>query len=156
MSQGTGLPPYVTALLEAQQAFARFAGSGLAANPPAGAAQQLFADQYRQLLSVPGFPFAAAGTGTPGAALVRQQQAAERVGRLLNEVAIDAGRRLAAALADDDPDLPPITTLRELHALWIDCGEAAWSAAAHREDFATAQAELLAALVALRAPGSAS
>ena len=34
------------------------------------------------------------------------------------------------------PEAPPITTLRELHALWIDCGEAAYAAAAHREEFA--------------------
>ncbi len=154
MSQGAGLPPFVTAWMQAQQAFAQFAGSGLAANPTAGAAEQLFADQYRQLLSISGFPLADAGTVAPGAALHRQQQAVERFGRLLNEVAIDAGRRLVSALADDGPDVPPITSLRELHALWIDCGEAAWSAAAHREDFAAAQAELLAALVALRVPGS--
>jgi hypothetical protein len=44
-----------------------------------------------------------------------------------------------------------VTTLRELHALWIDCGEAAWAAAAHGEEFAEAQAELLAAHVELAA-----
>ncbi len=155
MNRDTGLPPFLTAWLQAQQAFAQFAGSGLAANPTSGAAQQLFADQYRQLLSISGFPLASASTGASGAALHRQQQAVERFGRLLNEVAIDASRRLASALADDGPETLPITSLRELHALWIDCGEAAWSAAAHREDFAAAQADLLAALVALRVPGSA-
>ena len=41
--------------------------------------------------------------------------------------------------------------LRELHSLWIDCGEAAYAAAAHRDEFAAAQAELLAAFVELRA-----
>jgi hypothetical protein len=64
---------------------------------------------------------------------------------------MNAGERLAAALARSGPEAPPITTLRELHALWIDCGEAAYAAAAHREDFAEAQAELLAAFVELRA-----
>ncbi len=63
----------------------------------------------------------------------------------------DAGRRLAEALAASGPDAPPITSLRELQALWIDCGEAAYAEAARREEFALAQAELLMALVELRA-----
>ncbi len=49
------------------------------------------------------------------------------------------------------PDAPPITSLRELQALWIECGEAAYAEAARREEFASAQAELLMALVELRA-----
>jgi hypothetical protein len=85
----------------------------------------------------------------------RYQQAAERVGKLLTDTAADAARRLDRALAADGPDALPITSLRELQALWIDCGEAAWSAAAHREEFAETQAELLAAWVALRATGQA-
>jgi hypothetical protein len=43
-----------------------------------------------------------------------------------------------------------------LRALWIDCGEAAWAEAAHREAFAAALAELLAAWVELRAAGPAT
>jgi hypothetical protein len=50
-------------------------------------------------------------------------------------------------LSASGPAAPPVTTLRELHALWIECGEAAWAAAAHRDEFAEAQAELLAAHV---------
>jgi hypothetical protein len=73
----------------------------------------------------------------------------------VNAIAIDAGQRLAEALARSGPEAPPITTLRDLHSLWIDCGEAAYAAAAHREEFAEAQAELLAAFVELRA-GAAS
>ena len=55
------------------------------------------------------------------------------------------------ALAATGPEAQPITSLRELHALWVECGEAAYSQAAHREEFAAAQAELLSALVELRA-----
>ena len=154
MSQGAGLPPFVTAWMQAQQAFAGLAVSGLMAQPTASAVESLLAQQYRNLFALPGLAMAAPGATAPASLLLRYQQAAESFGRLLNEVAIDAGRRLASALADDGPDVPPITSLRGLHALWIDCGEAAWSAAAHREDFAAAQAELLAALVALRVPGS--
>ena len=116
--------------------------------------EQLIAEQYRQLFALPGFASASPGPATPAVALVRYQQAAERFGRLLAEVAIDAARRLGAALADDRPDAGPITTLRALHEIWIDCGEAAWASAAHREEFAAAQAELISALAALRAPAA--
>jgi Poly(R)-hydroxyalkanoic acid synthase subunit (PHA_synth_III_E) len=81
----------------------------------------------------------------------RAQRAAERYGRLAASIAADAGRRLGAALTAAGEGAPPITSLRELHALWIECGEAAWAAAVHREEFAEAQAELLAAFVELRA-----
>jgi hypothetical protein len=47
----------------------------------------------------------------------------------------------------DDAGLPPISSLRQLHELWVDCGEAAWAEAAHGDEFAEAQAELLAAWV---------
>ncbi len=143
MSRIPGLPPFAEAWLEAQQAFLRL-GSGLVAQPATVGSEAFLADQYRQLFAMPGLP-----AGLSGAA------PAERFGRLLNEVALDAARRLIAALADDAPGVAPITTLRELHALWIECGEAAWAAAAHREDFAAAQAELLASLVRLRATGTA-
>ncbi|MBM4218809.1 MAG: hypothetical protein FJ171_04055 [Gammaproteobacteria bacterium] len=151
-----GLPPTAAAWLQAQQAFLQLAGSGLANQATAGATQQFFADHYRRLLAMPGLPLAPPEATAPGPRLARYQQAAERFGRLLNQIAVDAAQRLGAALADDGPDAPPITTLRELHELWIACGEAAWSAAAHREEFAAALAELLAALVALRALEAAS
>ncbi len=93
---------------------------------------------------------APAATGT-GAAWARYQHAAGRSAELASGIALDASRRLAQALAQSGPQAPPITSLRELHALWIDCGEAAYGEAARREEFAAAQAELLMALVELRA-----
>jgi poly(hydroxyalkanoate) synthase III subunit E len=85
------------------------------------------------------------------AAWLRMQQAGERYARLALAIATDAGRRLVAALSASGPAAPPVTSLRELHALWIECGEAAWAAAAHGDEFAAAQAELLAAHVELAA-----
>lgn len=155
MNGSAKAPPFMAAWLEAQQALARLAGTALATNPAAGAAPLSFAEPYRLLFALPGFPAAGAANAARDASAWRYQQAALRVGQLLNDAAADAARRLDAALAADGPDAPPITTLRELQALWIDCGEAAWSAAAHREEFAQAQAELLAASVALRAAGPA-
>ena len=155
MSGSSGAPPFLAAWLEAQQALARLAGAALATNPAASAAPQSFAEPYRLLFTVPVFPVDRESPAAPAASMQRYQQAAERVGMLLTDAAADAGRRLCTALAAEAPDAPPITSLRELQALWIDCGEAAWSAAAHREEFAEAQAELLAAWVALRATGQA-
>ena len=86
-----------------------------------------------------------------GAAFERYQRAAARSTELAASIAHDASRRLAEALAASGPEAPPITSLRELHALWIECGEAAYAEAARREEFAMAQAELLMALVELRA-----
>lgn len=145
----------MAAWLEAQQALARLAGADLATSPAAGVAPQSFAEPYRLLFAMTGFPAPGPGTAAPEASLRRYQRAAERVGMLLNEAAADAGRRLGTALAADGPDTVPITSLRELQALWIDCGEAAWSAAAHRVEFAEAQAELLAAWAALCIAGQA-
>lgn len=147
MNGPAGIPPFMAAWLEAQQAFGQLAGLGQAADPAASATQRLFADQYRLLFRAPGLMSAPAGPSPTGAAQLRYQQAALGFGVLLNEAALDAGRRLGAALAAGGPGAPPITTLRELHSLWIDCGEAAWSTVAHRDDFAAALAELLAALV---------
>jgi hypothetical protein len=141
------------AWLEAQQALTRLAEAALATTPAASAAPQSFAESYRLLFTMPVFPADRETTAAPAASLRRFQQAAERVGTLLTDAAADAGRRLGAALAAEGPDAPPITTLRELQALWIDCGEAAWSAVAHREEFAEALAELLAAWAVLRATG---
>jgi hypothetical protein len=145
----------MTAWLEAQQALARLAGAALATTSAASAAPPSFAEPYRLLFALPAFPAAGASSPAPDASMRRYQQAAERVGQLLSEAAADAGRRLDTALAADGPDAAPITSLRELQTLWIDCGEAAWSAAAHREEFSQAQAELLSAWVALRAAGQA-
>ncbi len=112
---------------------------------------RLFIERYQRLFTPPGFAATGDRPAQAGAAFLRYQQAMERFARQANAIAVNAGERLAAALAQSGPDAPPITTLRELHSLWIDCGEAAYAAAAHREEFADAQAELLAAFVELRA-----
>ena len=155
MTDGPGVLPFMAAWLQGQQAFAQLAGHGLAAQSMGAGTERFFADQYRQLFALPGLHLAAPADAAPGSMLVRYQQAAERFARLLNEAAIDAARRLGEALADSGPAAAPITSLRELHGLWIDCGEAAWSAVAHREVFAAAHAELFSALVALRAAAPA-
>ena len=108
-------------------------------------------ERYRQLFMPPGLAAAGDRPANAGAAFLRYQQAMQEFTAQLSAIAMNAGERLAAALARSGPEAPPITTLRELHALWIDCGEAAYAAAAHREDFAEAQAEVLAAFVELRA-----
>jgi hypothetical protein len=81
--------------------------------------------------------------------LPRYQAATARWSELLAAIAQDAGTRLAQALAESGPGMPPITTLAGLQALWVDCGESAWAEAARRDDFAAAQAELLMASVEL-------
>jgi hypothetical protein len=113
------------------------------------AAQAALVDHYRRLFT-PSFMPEATATDT-GTTFIRCQQAAERFGRQVTAIALDASERFRAALSATGPQGPPITSLRELHALWIDCGEAAYAAHAHREEFAEAQAELLAAFVELRA-----
>jgi Poly(R)-hydroxyalkanoic acid synthase subunit (PHA_synth_III_E) len=75
--------------------------------------------------------------------------------QILAGIASDAAARFATELGRQGPDVHAITSLRELFELWIDCGEAAWAAAAHRESFAVAQAKLLAAIVELRRPQGA-
>jgi hypothetical protein len=81
---------------------------------------------------------------------LRWQHAATRVGELLSAVATDAVDKLLAALAGPEASGPPVTSLRQLHDLWVECGERAYAAAVHSEDFAAAQAELLAAMVEMR------
>ena len=113
------------------------------------ALRQPVTSAYQQLFTPAGpthFDAAAAG----GPALLRWQRASERYGSLVGAVANDAFARLSGALADGSPAAPPVTSLAALHAVWIDCGEAAWAEAAHREEFAEAQAELLAALAGLK------
>lgn len=165
--------PWMTAWLEAERALSRiamqaplagFAGfgrdqAGIAADlwkqlqsaePDLDGLRAGLIERYRRLFMPVVAPAAAAGAVSPDAAFLRCQRAAERFGRHATEIAIDAYGRLSAELATDDPAAPPITTLRELHELWVECGEAAYAAAAHGEEFAEAQAELLASLVELR------
>ena len=84
------------------------------------------------------------------AASLRWQRAAARVSELLSSVATIAVEKLIANLSAPESSGPPVTTLRQLHDLWVECGESAYGAAAHGEDFAAAQAELLAAMVEMR------
>lgn len=118
-----------------------------AADPEAMCA--LFSNRYRQLFApeIASAAIALAPAQRNAAAMQRWHAALQRYGLMVTDIANDASRRLSAALQSDDAGLPPITSLRQLHAQWVDCGEAAWAAAAHGEEFAQAQAELLAAWV---------
>jgi len=80
----------------------------------------------------------------------RWQRAATRMNELLAAIAADAIDRLIAALAAPADPGTPVTSLRQLHDLWIECGERAYATAAHGEEFAAAQSELLAAMVEMR------
>jgi class III poly(R)-hydroxyalkanoic acid synthase PhaE subunit len=84
------------------------------------------------------------------AATLRWQRATVRLGELLAAVAADAVEQLIAALTATDSSAPPITSVRQLHDLSVECGERAYGAAAHGEDYAAAQAELLMAMVEMR------
>jgi hypothetical protein len=145
-------------LSEFTQGFAALAG---AVRGPGGAGPgapeallESMAAGYQRLFAPAGFaataPAAAPAAGG-GAAWARYRRAAARSAELASAIALDAGRRFAEALSRTGPEAPPITSLRELHALWIECGEAAYGEAARREEFAAAQAELVMALVELRA-----
>ena len=107
--------------------------------------------RYRELFMASAVAPSGEGPGEAGAAWIRYQQATERFARQAAAIALDASERLRAALTATGPEAQPITSLRELHALWVECGEAAYSRAAHREEFAAAQADLVSALVELRA-----
>jgi hypothetical protein len=123
------------------------AGPGRADPGPLGPA---FAAGYQKLFAPGGLAAAGPASGS-GPAFERYQRAAARSSALAASIAADAGGRLARALEAGGPAAPPITSLRELQALWVDCGEAAYGEAARSEEFAEAQAELLMALVELRA-----
>ncbi len=136
--------PWLKAWCDVQQQLSQFASA-----PDPAAMQAGLVEHYRRLFTPLAVPDTAAGETSAG--FIRCQQAAERYGRQATAIAIDAGERFRAALSATGSQAPPITSLRELHALWIECGEAAYAAHAHREEFADAQAELLAAFVELRA-----
>ena len=116
--------------------------------PGAELLQREFAERYRQsfgpALTAPLAPLAALPQAT-----LRYQSALQRHGALLAAIAQAAASRFTAALRTDAG--PPITSLRELHGIWIECGEQAFGEAAHGEAFASAQAELLAAWVEWKA-----
>ena len=84
------------------------------------------------------------------AATLRWQSATARMGELQAAIAADAVDRFRVAVSGPDTAVPPVKTLRELHDLWVECGERAFSVVAHGEDYAAAQAELLMAMVEMR------
>ncbi len=135
MNAGFPPPPWLTAIQQSLLATGGFDPAALAAS--------------YQFLFTPAAPVPNPPAGTAGAQ--RVQRATQAFAQLAAGAAADAGARFQAALASTDPALPKITTLRALHALWIDCGEAAHAAAAHSPAWAQAQAEILNALVQLRA-----
>ena len=117
------------------------------------AMRAIFADRYRQLFT-PEFAHIAPVPDplhASAAAMTRWQAATQRLALQIAAIANDASQRLNGLLLSDDPGLPPVTSLRQLHTLWIECGEAAYAAAAHGDEFAEAQAELLGAWVELQA-----
>lgn len=82
---------------------------------------------------------------------LRWQRATARMSELLAAIAADAVNRLTSVLAGQQAAAPPVNSLRELHDLYVDCGERAFAAVAHGDDYAAAQAELLMAVVEMRA-----
>lgn len=147
MTTGFPPPPWLVALQQNLLAtggnYTWLSQAGLPSFDPAAVAASY------QRLFMPALPSPDPGAGSAGA--LRWQRAAQTLAQLATGVAAEAAGRLQAALASTDPTLPKITSLRALHDLWIDCGEAAHAAAAHSHAWAQAQAELLNALVDLHA-----
>ncbi|MEX2151652.1 MAG: poly(R)-hydroxyalkanoic acid synthase subunit PhaE [Steroidobacteraceae bacterium] len=112
-----------------------------------------FTERYRRLFTPEGAWATAATTGAGGTspAYLRWQRASREMGEQTALIATDAFERLSAALTSSDPEAAPITSLRALHDLWIECGEAAYAAVARTTAYAQAQSELLAAIVEWRA-----
>lgn len=131
---------------------AAFAPPPATPGPAADAWRTPLLAAYQQAFSAPGLGSAWPGAtpATAGTDWTRWAKAGERLAALHWRIAGDAMERLSRALADDSPGAVPISTLAGLHALWVECGDAAWLAGAGGEDFAEAQAEWLSALAALR------
>lgn len=129
------------------------------AQPPAAAPwqgsaalQAALAEHYRRMIS-PAMPPQVTAAGTLpalAAAVARCQRAGQALAAQASAIGADAARRLVAELARTDAAAAPITTLAALHDLWVECGEAAWAAAVHQDDYAAAQAEWLTSLVELQ------
>jgi hypothetical protein len=112
-----------------------------------------FIERYRRLFTPEG-AWTAAGiieAGGTSPAYLRWQQASLQLGEQAALIAADAFQRLSDALTSSDPEAAPITSVRALHDLWIECGEAAYAAVARTPAYAHAQSELLAAIVEWRA-----
>lgn len=116
------------------------------------ALQAALAEQYRRMISpaMPSQMTAANAMPALAEALTRCQRAGQALAAQSSAIGADAARRLVAELSRTDAAAAPITTLAALHELWIECGEAAWAAAVHQDDYAAAQAEWLAALIELQ------
>lgn len=112
-----------------------------------------FTERYRRLFTPEGAWTAGARTGAGDAspAYLRWQRASRELGEQAALIAADAFQRLSAALTSSDPEAAPITSVRALHELWIECGEGAYAAVARTPAYAQAQSELLAAIVEWRA-----
>src|SRR5688572_4209910 len=111
--------------------------------PDVNALGEAFVEPYRRLFTPAGLDRAGSPPAGATEAFQRWQRAAQRFAAEATAIAMDASRRLASALEKSGPEAPPVTTLAELHALWIECGEAAYAEAAHGGRFVAAQAELL-------------
>jgi hypothetical protein len=143
--------PWMTAWIELQRQWVEAAARVPGAS--GDALRALFADRYQQVFT-PEFARLAPVPDpllADAAVVARWQGAMQRFGLQIAAIASDASRRLSAELLSDDAALPPVTSLRQLHRLWIECGEAAYAAAAHGDEYAKAQAELLGAWVELQA-----
>lgn len=145
--------PGVTAT-DAMRVLQELAGDFAALAAESRVLQQNLTERYRRLFA-PDFA-AAAGAAAHGFDHAAAAKATRRYAQLLGAIATDAGARFAQAIGHDTPGTPVITSLRELFELWIACGEAAWTAAAHSEEFASAQADVLAAIVELSRVARAS
>jgi hypothetical protein len=128
-----------------------------------GSTQRLIQERYLRSFAAAGLAVSPQGTPPSGlpiagqasyerlvAATLRWQRAAADFNDRLVAAAAEAAGKLIATLAATDASLPAVTSLRQLHDLWVECGEQAYAAAAHRDDFAAAQAELLAAAIEWR------
>lgn len=164
MPDGRPELPWIGAWRAAEADLSRLAGIGAAAAETTDALRRLqeFGGHVAALAATVA-PQAASHGHAPDAAAAHFESyrrlfaaglppGAPEFSQILAGIATDAAARFAAELERSGPDAPPITSLRELFDLWIDCGEAAWAAAAHRESFAVAQAKLLAAIAELRRP----
>ena len=143
------LEGYAQAMMSFAASFPAGFGQAAAGAAPVQASLQ---EAYRCLFAATApVPACSPATGaSPAVAIARFQAAAVRWGDLMAAIARDAAGRLAHALQQTGPGAPPITSLAALQGLWIECGEAAYREAAHRDEFAAAQAELLMALAELR------
>ena len=154
--------PAPSATAEAQRKLADYAAdyAGIASafwnqmqspHPDFDALREPLIERYRQLFMTSAIPPSGADAAEAGAAWTRYQQATERCAQRRLQSRLTPPSDCVLRWPTTGRERQPITSLRELHALWVECGEAAYSRAAHREEFAAAQAELLSALVDLRA-----